>query len=91
MVGLAALSMSLVAEGGSHDAALAAGVFPPWWEQSGVLAAAAHAGDVVAVGGVPFVVVVRSEHGPAGPRLRAAGALLSLDPGLAGLCGANNV
>lgn len=87
-MGVAVLSISVVAEAGSRDSAQAAGVFPPWWSQSGVLAAAARAGDITAVGAAPFVVVVRSSNGPAAPRLRAAGALLSLNPGLAGLCGA---
>lgn len=86
-MGAVVLSISVVAEAGPRDSALAAGVFPPWWSQSGVLAAASRAGDITAVGAAPFVVVVRSPEGPAAPRLRAAGALLSLNAGLAGLCG----
>ena len=82
------LSISVVAEAGSRDSALAAGVFPPWWSQAGVLAAASRAGDITAVGAAPFVVVIHSSQGPAAPRLRAAGAFLSLNAGLAGLCGA---
>lgn len=87
-LGAAILSISVVAEAGSQDSIQAAGVFPPWWSQSGVLAAATRAGDITAIGAVPFIVVVRSSKGPAAPRLRAAGALLSLNSGLAGLCGA---
>jgi hypothetical protein len=83
-----ALSISMAAEAGPRDSIQAAGVFPPWWSQAGILAAASRAGDITAVGAAPFVVVVRSSKGPAGPRLRAAGAFLSLNAGLAGLCGA---
>lgn len=88
LIGLGAISLALAAEAGPRDASLAAGVFPPWWSQSGVLTAAAQAGDVIAVGALPFVVVIRSPQGPAGPRLRDAGAFLSLKAGLAGPCGA---
>lgn len=88
LIGLAALSMAAVAQAGAGDAATAAGVFPPWWSRATVLDAASQAGGIVAVGGAPFVVIIHSGSGPAAPRLRAAGALLSLDAGLARLCGA---
>jgi hypothetical protein len=88
VIGVAALALSFTAEAGSRNSARAAGVFPPWWSQSAALAAAGQAGDITAVGALPFVVIIRSAHGPAAPRLRAAGALLSLNAGLAGLCGA---
>jgi len=87
VIGMAALGMAAVAEAGPRDAAQAAGVFPPWWSQAGVLAAAGEAGQVTAMGALPFIVVIRSSEGAAGPRLRAAGALLTLKPGLAGSCG----
>ena len=86
-IGMAALGMAAVAEAGPRDAVQAAGVFPPWWSQAGVLAAAGEAGQVTAMGALPFIVVIRSSEGAAGPRLRAAGALLTLKPGLAGSCG----
>jgi hypothetical protein len=63
----------------------AAGVFPPWWSEAAALAAAARAGAVLGVGAVPFIVIVRDPGGHAPARLRAAGALVSLDArGLAG-------
>ncbi len=87
VIGIAALLLSLTAEAGSRDSSLAAGVFPPWWSQAAALGAAGQAGQVTAVGALPFIVIIRSAHGPAAPRLRAAGAMLSLNAGLAGLCG----
>jgi hypothetical protein len=86
-MGAVVLSISVVAEAGSRNSDQAAGVFPPWWSQVSILEAASRAGDITAMGAAPFVVVVRSSHGPAAPRLRAAGAFLSLNAGLAGLCG----
>lgn len=68
------------------DPRMAAGVFPPWWDQARSLAAADEAGAVVAAGAAPFVMVVRRDDGQAAARLRAAGALLVLDPRLAGGC-----
>lgn len=65
----------------------AAGVFPPWWSQSAVLAAAGEAGAVLSVGSVPFIVVVRADHGDVPARLRQAGALFSIDPSQAVACG----
>lgn len=63
----------------------AAGVFPPWWNEAATLSAAGRAGAVVGVGALPFIVVVRDPTGRAPSRLRAAGALFSLDArGLAG-------
>jgi hypothetical protein len=87
-MGAVVLSISVAAEAGSRDSAQAAGVFAPWWSQSRILDAASNAGEITAVGAVPFVVMIHASHGAAAPRLRAAGAWLSLDPGLAGLCGA---
>ena len=68
-----------------HDAA---GVFPPWWPQARALEAAARAGAVLAVGAAPFIVIVRDPAGRAPQRLRAAGALFSLDPHGLAACGA---
>src|SRR5690349_14529116 len=64
----------------------AAGVFPPWWSQAQVLAAASDAGAVLSVGQVPFIVVVRAETGDVPARLRQAGALFSIDPSQAVAC-----
>ena len=66
----------------------AAGVFPPWWSAARALDAAARAGAVLAVGAAPFIVIVRDPTGRASQRLRAAGALFSLDPHGLAACGA---
>jgi hypothetical protein len=80
----------------ADDAAAVAVVFPPWWPDARVFAAAAAAGDIVNRGTVPFVLIVQSERPGLGARLRAAGALLVLNPLAAGGCsppstGGNNV
>ncbi|CAN5569221.1 hypothetical protein BH10PSE5_BH10PSE5_25470 [soil metagenome] len=64
----------------------AAGVFPPWWGREAVLVAASGAGAVLAVGTLPFIVIVRSDQGDAPSRLRKAGALFSIDPGRVAPC-----
>jgi len=73
---------------GPRDDREAAGVFPPWWPAERVIAAAAAAGPVSAASRQPFVVVVRAPGGGVAARLRRAGAILVLDPGLAHACGA---
>lgn len=72
------------------DPAEAAGVFPIWWSQGRAMSAAAQAGDVVAVGAAPFVVIARSETPNIAAALRAQGAWLIIDPGLAAACGAKD-
>ena len=64
----------------------AAGVFPPWWGREAALVAASDAGSVLAVGALPFIVIVRSDQGDASVRLRKAGALFSIDPGRVAPC-----
>lgn len=64
----------------------AAGVFPPWWGREAVLVAASDAGAVLAVGTLPFIVVIRSAQADAPARLRRAGALFSVDPGRVAPC-----
>lgn len=64
----------------------AAGVFPPWWGREATLVAASDAGAVLAVGTLPFIVIVRSTQADAPARLRAAGALFSIDPGRVSPC-----
>lgn len=63
-----------------------AAVFPPWWSAGQTLGAAASAGDVAGVGAVPFIVIVRGPPADLSQRVRSAGALLLLDPALAGAC-----
>lgn len=57
-----------------------AALFPPWWPQERAMAAAASAGSLAGAGpGGSIWVVVADRPGLAG-RLRAAGAVLLLDP-----------
>jgi hypothetical protein len=80
----AGLGGGLLAAEPKGDAAVAA-VFPPWWSASQSLAAAASAGDVSAAGALPFVFIVQPRDPGLHARLRAAGALLLMNPlGMAG-------
>lgn len=67
------------------DPRVVAGVYPPWWGGAEILKAAGEAGAIIRLGGLPFIVVVRSEAGDAAARLSASGSLFTLNPlGLAG-------
>ena len=48
--------------------------------------AASDAGSVLAVGTLPFIVIVRVDQGDASAHLRKAGALFSIDPGRVAPC-----
>ena len=69
------------------DAREAAGVFPFWWSEARAISAAANAGQIVAVGAAPFVVIARTDTPNVAQALRAQGAWLVIDPGLAAACG----
>jgi hypothetical protein len=69
------------------DPGMVAAVFPPWWSTARILAAAATAGRLTAVGRWSSVVVVRGDE-YAAARLKSAGALLLIDPRAAIGCGA---
>jgi hypothetical protein len=75
----AGLVGGLLAAEPKGDAAVAA-VFPPWWPASQSLAAAASAGDVRGAGALPFVFIVQPRDPDLSARLRAAGALLLMNP-----------
>jgi hypothetical protein len=80
------LSVSVVAAAAPADPRRVAAVFPPWWSAAAVMAAATDAGDVVGPGGLPFVIVVRSDSVDLPDRLRGTGALFVLDRSAFGLC-----
>lgn len=63
-----------------------AAVFPPWWSPAQVVGAAGAAGDIAGVGAVPFIVILRGPPATLAQHARSAGALLLLDPALAGAC-----
>ncbi len=71
---------------GSSTATTMAAVFPPWWSASKVFQAAASAGEIVDVGRVPSMIVVRSDRGALAARLKAAGALATLSADESGGC-----
>ena len=63
-----------------------AAVFPPWWSLTQVIGAAGSAGDIAGVGGASFIVILRGDPAHLSQRARSAGALILLDPALAGAC-----
>ncbi len=63
-----------------------AAVFPPWWSPAQIVGAAGSAGDIAGAGGASFVVILRGDPADLSQRARDAGALLLLDPALAGAC-----
>ncbi|WP_309645847.1 hypothetical protein [Phenylobacterium sp.] len=87
LIAVASLAVAILVGAAPRDPAEAAGVFPPWWGRGEVFGAAAEAGAIQAAGSLSFIIIVRAPQGDAAARLRAAGALFSIDPGLARLCG----
>lgn len=84
ILGLAAIGLLAVLPNAPESAAVAV-VFPPWWDASRTLLAAAQAGPVLRLGAARFVVLVGPLAPPARERVRRAGAWLLLSPlGLAG-------
>lgn len=63
-----------------------AAVFPPWWSPAQIVGAAGSAGDIAGAGGAQFIVILRGDPADLSQRARSAGALLLLDPALAGAC-----
>jgi hypothetical protein len=69
-----------IAMGKPNNGGAIVAVFPPWWSSSRTFIAASEAGAILNSGAYPFVVIVQSQSPELGARLRAAGALLLLDP-----------
>ncbi|MBO9543534.1 hypothetical protein [Caulobacter sp.] len=63
-----------------------AAVFPPWWSPAQIIGAAGSAGDIAGAGGASFIVILRGDPSDLSQRARDAGALMLLDPALAGAC-----
>lgn len=85
------LFATVAAGAAPRDPARVAAVFPPWWTPDRTASAAASAGQIAGAGGVPFILILRGEPDALGPRLRAAGAWLLLDPDAAGVCAPRSV
>jgi hypothetical protein len=58
-----------------------AAVFPPWWSAARALGAAANSAQILRLGGLPGIIIVRTDRPD---RLRADGAWLFLNPILGG-------
>jgi hypothetical protein len=69
-----------------RDPSRVAAIFPPWWSPAQTMAAAGMAGDIAAAGGTSFILILRGDPADLAQRARSAGALLVLDPDLAGVC-----
>ena len=69
-----------------RDPSRVAAIFPPWWSAAQAVSAAGSAGDIAATGSAPFIVILRGDPTDLAQRARSVGALLVLDPNLAGLC-----
>ena len=93
-IGILATAMAIVAgllaavsvNAQPRDPSRVAAVFPPWWSMAQSVSAAGSAGSIAAVGGAPFIVILRGDPVDLAQRARSAGALLVLDPDLAGVC-----
>jgi hypothetical protein len=83
---LVVLTATLVVETAPGSSRAVAAVFPPWWSQARIAAAAASVGRIAAGGGAPFVVALHSDQPGLAARARASGAWLVVNPDLRGLC-----
>ena len=80
---LVSLVAAVAVNAAPSDPSRVAIVFPPWWTATRAVTAAASVGQIIDVGGVPFVVTVHGDPATAARRARLAGALfiLGADPG----------
>lgn len=82
----ATLVMALSAAAAPADASRIAAVFPPWWSAARAAQAAGSAGEIAGAGAHRSILIVSSHTPGLSARLRQAGAIVLLSPGLAGLC-----
>jgi hypothetical protein len=82
----ATLVMAMSAVAAPIGATRVAAIFPPWWNGARAMDAAATAGDIAGAGAHPSILIVSSDAPGLAARLRDAGAMILLSPGLAGLC-----
>ncbi len=78
--------MAMSAAAAPAGATRVAAVFPPWWSAARIAGAAASAGDLAGAGAHASILIVSSATPGLDARLRDAGAIILLSPGLAGLC-----
>ena len=68
------------------DPSRVAVIFPPWWSEARAVTAAASAGEILGVGGVPFIVILHGDSTTVARRARSVGALFTLGADPASLC-----
>jgi len=83
---LSSLVATLAVSAPPSDPRRIAMVFPPWWSTEQSVTAAASAGDILGIGGVPFIVIVRPDPAKAARGARSAGALFTLGADPRSLC-----
>lgn len=83
---IAGLLAAVSVNAAPRDPSRVAAIFPPWWSVAQSISAAGSAGDIAAVGGAPFIIILRGDPVDLARRARASGALMILDPVLAGVC-----
>lgn len=64
-------------------------VYPPWWSTAQIWRAGMSTGEIVDIGGAPFVLYLHSDAPGLTMRARRAGAFLVFDPRGFGGCGAS--
>jgi len=77
-VALVSCGVALPAAAPRADAQAVVAIYPPWWDRTRTLEAAAAAGAVLP-GPVSFAVLMYAPDAQAAARLRRAGALVVLD------------
>jgi hypothetical protein len=82
----AGLFAAVAVNAAPSDPSRIAVVFPPWWSPAQTVAAAGAVGDIAAAGGAPFIIILRGDPADLARRARSVGALIVLDPDLAGVC-----
>ncbi len=86
IAGAIGATMLLALPVASADATTVAAVFPPWWSARAAIGAAARTGSVVGLGRLFATVIVHDDQPILAARLRAAGALITLDADAFGGC-----
>lgn len=83
-VSIVSLVAAIMLGGPPSRSASVAAIFPPWWSQDRIIHAADQAGDLQAIGRLPFIVSVTNRDRPVAEELRGSGALVLLSASVAG-------
>ena len=63
LLAIVSLAVFIETTAAHNDDAIAAVVFPPWWSSQQSFTAAAEAGPIAGVGGLPFIIFVPNHPG----------------------------